>query len=47
MTAQTFRQNGDLLDPVMLGWFFLSLFLYSIRPGFVLITLPGVEARPG
>ncbi|GFM66296.1 EamA family transporter [Pseudomonas cichorii] len=30
MTAQTFRQNGDLLDPVMLGWFFLSLFLYGI-----------------
>ncbi|MBX8530077.1 EamA family transporter [Pseudomonas cichorii] len=30
MTAQTFRQNGDLLDPVMLGWFFLSLLLYGI-----------------
>lgn len=30
MTAQTFRQNGDLLDPVMLGWFFLSLFLYGV-----------------
>ncbi|RMQ49087.1 hypothetical protein ALQ04_00272 [Pseudomonas cichorii] len=30
MTAQIFRQNGDLFDPVMLAWFFLSLFLYGI-----------------
>lgn len=30
ITAQSFRQNGDLFDPVMLGWFFLSLALYGI-----------------
>lgn len=30
VTAQIYNKNGELLDPVMLGWFFTSLTLYGI-----------------
>ena len=30
LTARTLHKNGDLLDPVMLTWFFLALALYGI-----------------
>lgn len=30
VTARIYDRSGDLLDPVMLTWFFLSLALYGI-----------------